>query len=70
MKLMLTIELDAKDEREAQAKLDAFREAVLPSENHGVLITRATYEDVWRSGAIHRIGRLTRPPERFVEPWD
>jgi len=31
---------------EAQAKLDAFREATLPSENYGVTLYRATPDDL------------------------
>jgi hypothetical protein len=47
---VVEIEVDTGEEydpaEEAQLKLDAFREATLPSENYGVTLYRATPEDL------------------------
>jgi hypothetical protein len=46
---VVEIEVDSDKhvaEEEAQTRLDAFREATLPSENHGVTPYRATPDDL------------------------
>jgi hypothetical protein len=46
---VVEIEVDSDKhvaEKEAQTRLDAFREATLPSENHGVTLYRATPDDL------------------------
>ena len=46
---VVEIEVDSETQtasQEAQAKLDAFREAALPSENYGVTLYRATPDDL------------------------
>jgi len=46
---IVEIEVDSEihvSEEEAQIRLDAFREATLPSENYGVTLYRATPDDL------------------------
>ncbi len=46
---IVEIEVDSEihvAEEEAQTRLDAFREATLPSENYGVTLYRATPDDL------------------------
>ena len=45
VEIKVDAEMDAAVE-EAQAILDAFREATLPSENYGVTLYRATQDDM------------------------
>lgn len=45
-KLLLVFETEALGDVEAQDVLDAFRESVLPSAEHDILLTRATEEDL------------------------
>lgn len=45
-RILLVVELDARNDHEADGVLDAFRETVLPSENYGLSIYRATPTDV------------------------
>jgi hypothetical protein len=56
-KLLLVAEIDVEGgnpEAEARARLDAFREAVVPSQNYGITLYLATAQDV---------ASLTSPPE-------
>jgi hypothetical protein len=51
VKFLTLVEIEVNSEihaaiEEAQARLDAFREATLPSENHGVTLYRATPDDL------------------------
>jgi hypothetical protein len=51
VKFLTVVEIEVNSEEYssvefAQAKLDAFREATLPSENYGVTLYRATPEDL------------------------
>src|SRR5947208_742392 len=51
VKLLTVVEIEVDSELhaavdEAQAKLDAFREATLPSDNYGVTLYRATPDDL------------------------
>jgi len=45
VEIEIETEMDLPDE-EAQAKLDEFREATLPSDNYGVTLYRATPDDL------------------------
>ncbi len=69
MKFMLIVELDAEHEDDAQAQLDAFREAVLPND-YGLSISRATQADLRESGALDQVPRLGPVREVFIKPWD
>ncbi len=51
---------------EAQATLDAFREATLPSQNYGVNLYRATPDDLSES-LLRRHFELTELPEHDEE---
>jgi hypothetical protein len=51
VKFLTVVEIEVRSEMhaavdEAQAELDAFREATLPSDNYGVTLYRATPEDL------------------------
>jgi hypothetical protein len=51
VKFLTVVEIEVNSEdyaavEDAQAKLDAFREATLPSENYGVTLYRATPDDL------------------------
>jgi hypothetical protein len=69
MKMLLLLELDADHEDDAQAQLDAFREAVLPNV-YGLSISRATQADLRESGALDQVPRLGPVREVFIKPWD
>lgn len=61
VKLHLIAEVhDAKNAEEARVKLDAFRESVLPSENHGITIV----ED---SGSAHAL--LVLAAQSVIDAW-
>ena len=62
---VVEIEVDAETNaavEDAQARLDAFREATLPSENHGVTLYRATPDDL-SDDLLRRQVALTLLPE-------
>jgi hypothetical protein len=69
MKMLLLLELDANLEVDAQAQLDAFREAVLPND-YGLSISRATQADLRESGALDQVTRIGPVREAFIKPWD
>jgi hypothetical protein len=69
MKMLLLLELDAVNEGDAQAQLDAFREAVLPND-YGLSISRATQADLRESGALDQVPRFGGVREVFIKPWD
>jgi hypothetical protein len=69
MKILLVIELDADHEADAQAQLDAFREAVQPND-YGLSIYRATHADLRESGALDWAPRYGPGREVFIKPWD
>ena len=72
VKFLTVVEIEVDTEEmhdpaeEAQVKLDAFREATLPSENYGVTLYRATPEDLRgdllrrRSNCFRYSGRTRR----------
>ena len=69
MKILLVVELEAGHEVDAQAQLDAFREAVQPND-YGLSIRRATHADVRESGVLDWAPRYGAVREVFIKPWD
>ena len=69
MKMLLVVELDAEHEDDAQAQLDAFREAVQPND-YGLSISRATQADLRESGVLDWAPRYGPVREVFIKPWD
>lgn len=73
VKVLMVAEIEVDDDaaqddddrpgRDADVKLDAFREAVLPSENYGVTLYKATPDDVY---AFASVGKLTHPAPLVV----
>jgi len=67
VKLLTVVEIEVDSEKdvavaEAHARLNAFREATLPSENYGVTLYRATPDDL-SSDLLNRQVEVTPLPE-------
>jgi hypothetical protein len=69
MKLMLVVELDARDEADAMERIDAFREDVQPSVHYGLTIYRCAEEDLRESGALKQVPRTGPVYARWIKPW-
>ena len=65
-RLLLVMETEAENDSEAHDQLDRFREAVLPAENFGVSLYRATHEDLLEAG----LTRTSPPVLTWVKGWE